>query len=219
MAVLALVLYAVYLGLAFGLRSWIQRRRTGSIGFRGISGRAGSIEWWGGVLFAAALVFGVVAPVLDLAGALEPIGVLDGPAGHLAGAVLAVAGIGLALGAQMAMGESWRIGVDETEHTELVTTGPFALVRNPIFAAMLPTSLALVLVVPNVVAVVGMVALAVALELQTRVAEEPYLVRTAGPTPRTPPASAASYPGSAASARQRTPPTTLGRSPRLPCRA
>jgi ABC-type nickel/cobalt efflux system permease component RcnA len=34
------------------------------------------------------------------------------------------------------MGASWRIGVDEGERTTPVTTGPFGLVRNPIFAAM-----------------------------------------------------------------------------------
>jgi protein-S-isoprenylcysteine O-methyltransferase Ste14 len=82
----------------------------------------------------------------------------------------------------MAMGTSWRIGVDDSERTDLVTDGPFALVRNPIFAAMLPTSLGLVLIVPNVAAVAGFVCLVVALELQTRAVEEPYLLRAHGST-------------------------------------
>jgi len=72
--------------------------------------------------------------------------------------------------------------VDATERTELVTAGPFALVRNPIFAAMLPTSLGLVLLVPNVVALVGFVALFAALQVQTRAVEEPYLIATHGQT-------------------------------------
>lgn len=62
-----------------------------------------------------------------------------------------------------------------------MTTGPFSLVRNPIFSAMLPTSLGLVLMVPSWVAIVGLVALAIALELQVRVVEEPYLLRAQGP--------------------------------------
>ena len=57
--------------------------------------------------------------------------------------------------AQIAMGASWRIGVDPDERTELVMDGPFAVVRNPIFAAMLPTALGLTLLVPSWVAILG----------------------------------------------------------------
>ena len=78
------------------------------------------------------------------------------------------------------MGSSWRIGVDHAERTELVTSGPFALSRNPIFAAMIPTSLGLGLMVPSGVAPVGVAALLVALELQVRIVEEPYLRRVHG---------------------------------------
>ena len=73
------------------------------------------------------------------------------------------------------MGDSWRIGVDPGERTELVTAGPFAVVRNPIFAAMIPTALGLALLVPSVIAIAGFAALVGALELQVRVVEEPYL--------------------------------------------
>ena len=180
MPALAIALYLVYLALAFGLRTWLQVRRTGSSGFVGLRGRPGSVEWLGGVLFALALVLGFAAPFLDLAGVSEPVDALDEAAVQIAGAVLAVAGIALTLYAQIAMGASWRIGVDESERTELVTSGPFAVVRNPIFAAMLPTSLGLVLLVPNVVALVGFACLVLALELQTRAVEEPYLLRTHG---------------------------------------
>ena len=61
---LALALYLCYLGLAFVLRSVLQWRRTGSTGFRGISGPPGSAEWVGGLLFAAALVLRLAAPIL-----------------------------------------------------------------------------------------------------------------------------------------------------------
>jgi len=53
MAGIALGLYLIYLLTAFGLRSWLQYLRTGSAGFRGVSGRPGSVEWWGGALFVA----------------------------------------------------------------------------------------------------------------------------------------------------------------------
>jgi protein-S-isoprenylcysteine O-methyltransferase Ste14 len=177
---LAVVLYAAYLGLAFGLRTWLQVRRTGATGFVGLRGAPGSPEWAGGVLFAGALVLGAAAPVLDLADLAGPIAALDGGLGHGVGAALGVGGIAATLAAQIAMGDSWRIGVDPGERTEMVTDGPFAVVRNPIFAAMLPTSLGLVLLVPSVVALVGLAALLIALQLQTRVVEEPYLLATHG---------------------------------------
>ena len=177
---LALLLYVGYLGLAFGLRSWMQWRHTGSTGFKGISGRPGSADWLGGVLFVVALALGFAAPVLDLAALVEPIAALDGHTVHAIGAVLAIAGIALTLYAQNAMGASWRIGVDENERTGLVTDGPFAVVRNPVFAAMLPTSVGLAMLVPSVPALLAVVALFVALELQTRAVEEPYLLRAHG---------------------------------------
>lgn len=180
MAVVALAAYVLYLALAFGLRTAVQVRRTGSSGFKGIGGRPGSAEWSGGVLFVVALLVGIAAPVLDLAGLTERIEALDGTAMHIAGIALFLIGLAATLAAQVSMGDSWRIGVDESERTDLVTRGPFALTRNPIFTAMLPTSLGLVLMVPSWVAIVGLAAFFVALQLQVRVVEEPYLRRTHG---------------------------------------
>jgi protein-S-isoprenylcysteine O-methyltransferase Ste14 len=180
MAIAALALYGVYLTLAFGLRVLIQLRRTGSTGFHGLGGRPGSAEWVAGVGFTVALLVGAAAPVLALLDLIEPFAALDVTALHAVGLALAVAGIAATFYAQVAMGESWRIGVDPGERTQLVTAGPFALVRNPIFAAMLPTALGLTLMVPSWVAIAGLIGLMLALELQVRVVEEPYLLSVHG---------------------------------------
>jgi protein-S-isoprenylcysteine O-methyltransferase Ste14 len=132
------------------------------------------------VLFACVLGPGLVAPVLDLAGVVEPVAALDERTGQAAGVVLYGLGLAGTLVAQVAMGRSWRIGVEESEKTELVTTGPFALVRNPIFSATVPAFLGLALMVPNVAALAGFLALVAAVELQVRFVEEPYLIRTHG---------------------------------------
>jgi protein-S-isoprenylcysteine O-methyltransferase Ste14 len=179
-AAAALGIYALYLALAFGLRTLIQLRRTGESGFKGLGGKPGSAEWIAGVGFAVALLVGAAAPILDLAGVLDPIAAIDSDAVNYAGAALALAGVGLTLYAQIAMGESWRIGVDESERTSLVTSGPFGLVRNPIFSAMIPTAVGLAMMVPNVASIAGLVGLIAALELQVRVVEEPYLRRVHG---------------------------------------
>jgi len=179
-AALALVLFGVYMLLAFVLRTAIQVRRTGSSGFRGISGELGSAEWVGGVLFVVALLIGVAAPAAGLLDVVEPIAPLDGGFGHAAGVGLFAVGLLSTLVAQVSMGSSWRIGVDPGERTDLVTDGPFSIVRNPIFSGMIPTSVGLALLVPNVIAVAGLVALFTALEIQIRLVEEPYLLATHG---------------------------------------
>jgi protein-S-isoprenylcysteine O-methyltransferase Ste14 len=177
---LALALFVVYVIVAFGVRSWLQWKRTGSTGWRGVSGAPGSVEWWGGVLLAVALVAAPLALVLDLAGALPFVGPLAHPAVRWTGLALMAAGFAATFGAQVAMGTSWRIGVQADEVTALVTGGPFAIVRNPIFSAMLLGGLGLALAVPNLVALASWVIAALAIELQVRFVEEPYLVRTHG---------------------------------------
>lgn len=90
------------------------------------------------MLFPLAVLTGVVAPVLVLTGAPPPVAMPAAIAGT--GLVVAVAGLAVVLIAQAARGESWRIGVDEDERTELVTRGPFARVRNPVFTGMVAVS-------------------------------------------------------------------------------
>ncbi|MFE3320080.1 methyltransferase family protein [Nocardia sp. NPDC059195] len=178
---LASVLYLLFGALGFGWRSWRQHRATGSTGFRGISGRPGSLEWFAGVGFIAAIAVGLAAPVLQLVDVVAPIPWLSSAAIQAAGTVLALAGIAATLYAQNQMGESWRIGVDATETTTLVHTGVFGIVRNPIFTAMLVFAAGVTLLIPNVVAIAGFVVLLVTIELQVRVVEEPYLARVHGP--------------------------------------
>jgi protein-S-isoprenylcysteine O-methyltransferase Ste14 len=180
MASVALALYGVSLAITFGVRVAIQLRQTGSTGLHGLPPDAGPWEWIAGGLFIAGLAMGGAAPVLALLGVLEPIAALDGAAAHAVGLVLAVGGIAFTFGAQLAMGDSWRVGVDPEERTALVTDGPFRLVRNPIYSAMLPTVLGLVLMVPSVLSLVAIVTLFVGLELQVRRVEEPYLVEAHG---------------------------------------
>ncbi|MFD6033582.1 methyltransferase family protein [Streptomyces griseoincarnatus] len=175
----ALALYGFWLLAAFGARAVIQRRRTGDSGFRGLSGTPGSASWWAGVLFVVALLGAAAAPIATLAGLPVLIGHI--PAVHAVGTTIAVLGVAGTLIAQRAMGASWRVGVDQEERTALVSGGPFARVRNPIFTAMAVTGLGLALMVPNVLAFAALAALVIAVELQVRVVEEPYLRATHGP--------------------------------------
>jgi protein-S-isoprenylcysteine O-methyltransferase Ste14 len=176
----ALAVTAVYLALAFGLRALVHYRRTGTTGYVGLGGDVFSVEWCAGVLFAIAVAAGVAAPLLQIAGVLRPWTGPGAAAGHALGLGLALAGIAGTLAAQLAMGTSWRIGVDRGARTELVSRGPFRFVRNPIFTWMACASFGLALLAPNVLAAASFAALVLALEIQVRGVEEPYLLRTHG---------------------------------------
>ncbi len=177
MATLALALYLVYLALAFGLRGFLQWRRTGDAGFRFGAFAASPAERAGGILFVLALVLGLFGPLLELIGALAAVEALRAPA---LGLLLSLAGIAGTLHAQLAMGDSWRVGVDASESTALRTNGPFRWVRNPIFSWMILIAAGLALLVPNLASLAGWVALVVGIQLQVRLVEEPYLLRTHG---------------------------------------
>ena len=181
---LALAGWIAFAVIALGGRILLQLLRTGSTGVSGISGAFGSLEWVGGALFALALVAGGLAPLLQLEDVVSPLGALDAGAVQVAGIVLYGFGLVVCVGAQIAMGASWRIGVDESESTDLVTDGPFAYVRNPIYSGVIPLVAGLTLLAPNPVAIAAFAALIAALEIQVRLVEEPYLLREHDPAYR-----------------------------------
>ena len=180
MAGLALAFLIVYGVLALGVRAIVQLQRTGSTGVIGISGRPGSIEWVSGVLFELSIGVVVAGALFDLYDVLNPISALDEGFVQAAGIVLATVGLAVTLAAQWAMGDSWRVGVDPGERTELVTRGPFSVVRNPIYSGVVPFFAGVALLVPNPVAIGGFALLIAGLELQTRLVEEPYLRQVHG---------------------------------------
>jgi protein-S-isoprenylcysteine O-methyltransferase Ste14 len=174
MATIALTLYLIWATLAFGWRTIVQYQRTGDTGLR-LHADAFTAQWWAKIGFVIAIVVGFAGPIAAVAG-LRNIAVLDSTWLHVSGVIVTAVGIVLTVVAQFSMAESWRIGVDPKERTELVTDGAFAVVRNPIFTAMLVTAAGLTMTIPNVTSVAGLVALVVALEVQVRLVEEPYLV-------------------------------------------
>jgi protein-S-isoprenylcysteine O-methyltransferase Ste14 len=177
---LALLLVAVWFLALFVFRTALQWWRTGSGGIRGFSGRVGSLEWSAGLLVTLGMLGTVLAPIASLLG--FPGGDLLlrlGPV-HLLGAGLAALGIAGALAAQVAMGDSWRIGVDERERTQLVTRGAFRFVRNPIFTFMLVSGAGLVALVPSLFSLLAFASTGVGIEIHVRAVEEPYLARTHG---------------------------------------
>jgi protein-S-isoprenylcysteine O-methyltransferase Ste14 len=180
MATLAIWMLIAFGLLTFGVRVAIQLRRTGSTGLIGLRAGAGPVDYLSGVLFVCGMAMGAGSVVLVLGDSLETIDALDSDGVHAIGIVVAAAG-GLAVfGAQLGMGESWRIGVSEEERTELVIGGWFSLCRNPIYSAMIVGWTGFALMVPTWLGLAAIAVVAAGLELQVRAVEEPYLLRTHG---------------------------------------
>lgn len=170
---LALVLQVGFLAIAIAGRMLMHRRRTGDWGFRWQ--RDDRLARLSGALFAAAIVLGTVGLAL-VAFSVTPVwGALDGSGVSAAGLAMFAAGCVSTVAAQSAMGKSWRIGVDPTERTALVVDGPFAWARNPVFTGMVTAAAGLALIAPTVLTIAAVVMLLVAVEIQVRSVEEPYL--------------------------------------------
>lgn len=180
MAQLAVWMLIAFVVLTLGVRVAVQLLRTGSTGLVGLRRGAGPLAWLSGILFIGGMAMGVWSVDLVLKDNLDPIDGLDVGVVHGIGIALAAAG-GLAVfGAQLGMGESWRVGVSEEERTDLITGGWFSVCRNPIYTAMIAGWSGFALMVPTWLGFAAVVVIATGLELQVRFVEEPYLLRTHG---------------------------------------
>jgi len=81
--------------------------------------------------------------------------------------------------AQSNMRESWRIGIDEEYKTELVTSGIFAISRNPIFLGIMIANVGLFFVLPNAFTLLIIALSTVSINTQIRL-EEAFLLKDFG---------------------------------------
>jgi protein-S-isoprenylcysteine O-methyltransferase Ste14 len=96
-----------------------------------------------------------------------------------AGAFISSAALVLTFFCWHRMGRSWRIGIDPNEKTELITAGPFGMVRHPIYALSIVLMLGTVLAVFTPLMLLTAVVHITMLQLEAR-REEQYLLRTHG---------------------------------------
>jgi protein-S-isoprenylcysteine O-methyltransferase Ste14 len=176
-AVIALSLVAAFWLLDGIVRARIQRHRTGDTGIR-IPTTAQ--QWWArGTLAFGMLLASIAAPIAELLG-LPSIPLLDHVPIRVTGIALATTAVVASFAAQLAIGPSWRTTVDPNERPPLVTGGIFHLVRNPIYSALIIMGIGLTLLVPNAIALAGLVMIITGSQLQVRLIEEPYLHRIHG---------------------------------------
>ena len=81
--------------------------------------------------------------------------------------------------AQANMRQSWRIGIDEEQKTELVTTGIFRLSRNPVYVGIIAAATGLFFVTPNAFTLLFMIMAYMLIQIQIRLEEE-FLLKMHG---------------------------------------
>lgn len=167
----------IYLAVAFGLPTYRVWNRTGvnPITF----GNSGNAHDYIGQLFKIVLfaLFAVVIAHTFLQSSrpfLLPITWLENRNIVIVGYILLVLSLIWIIVAQLHMGNSWRIGIDEEKQTDLVTVGLFKWSRNPIFLGMLITLLGIFLVIPNGLTLLFVVLGFVLIQIQVRL-EEAFL--------------------------------------------
>jgi len=176
MALLAIGLEVLYAAVAMAWPFAANRRRTGTWAFRATPGAGRPI----GAVFFCGNVLVLLGPIFDLTGTLGRTSLINDHIVQGLGVALAAAALPLVVAAQRQMGASWRVGVDPEERTELVTAGVFGVVRNPIYSGMVLMALGIALMVPNAVSFAAAGDFLLAVELQVRMIEEPYLRRVHG---------------------------------------
>jgi protein-S-isoprenylcysteine O-methyltransferase Ste14 len=172
---MALLLYfIVYLLLAFVWRSLVVYKRSGQNPLvlptrddaYGYVGRAFKILI---ILVAAIVTISATAPNwMSLLGSLQ---FLQTSFFKQVGWALLAVSLLFLLVAQAQMGNSWRIGIDENNGTELVSTGLFSFSRNPIFLSMRINLIGLFLVLPNAVTLALVAVGEVLMQVQVRLEE------------------------------------------------
>jgi protein-S-isoprenylcysteine O-methyltransferase Ste14 len=178
-----LVIYLiVYFGAAFVLPSYRVWKRTGvnPVTFRG----ADTAHDYIGKLFkivmlalAAAVIIYAFAPNFYLY--FLPIVWLENQTIQTIGIGLLLLSLGWTILAQIQMGNSWRIGIDEEKKTVLVQTGLFRYSRNPIFLGMIVTLVGVFLTISNALTLLFLALGFVLMQIQVRLEEE-FLSRLHG---------------------------------------
>jgi|GEM_PF-980142 len=91
---------------------------------------------------------------------------------EILGFLIATGGLFFNIYAQFQLGRNFRIGIREGEETELVCSGAYSYLRNPMYAGLLITQLGLLLLMPDTISISLMIITFLMLEIQIRQEED-----------------------------------------------
>lgn len=172
----------VYFFFAFFWRTYLIWKRTKKNPY--VLGNADNAHDFIGRVFRL-VIFGIAVVVLLFSFWSEgyqfllPIAWLDKLSLKIVGVILLLISLIWILIAQSQMGNSWRIGIDKDNRTNLVSGGIFQVSRNPIFLGMRLSLIGFFLALPNAAMFTILVLGDVLMQIQVRL-EEVFLSRTHG---------------------------------------
>lgn len=171
---LSLILLLAFLIVIFPIRSLRRKKQFGSAP-RVTYSRGRPLAWWtADLLFLTGFALVLAGPALELAD-LASLLIDPGTATIALSILIIVLAAGLAIWSQEVMGAAWRPDISPAGNAHLVTTGPFRIVRNPNYLAMLGTAGGATLLAPTAVGIVGVTVLTVGLALTARAEEQGLL--------------------------------------------
>jgi len=174
----------LYFFLVFFLRSFILWKRTGINPF--VFGKSEKAHDYIGRVYKVMIIGTWISITIfsffpELYEHLVPIRYLELDALRMAGLIILIGSFVWLSIAQYQMSNSWRIGIDYGEKTELVSDGLFKYSRNPIFLGVLVSYLGTFLIIPNALSFAILLVTFLTIQFQVRLEEE-YLVSIHGKT-------------------------------------
>ena len=169
------IYFIIYFGVAIVLKSVIVAKRTGKNPFVLPKGDNvyGLVGFYFKLVLIAIFVYIIVYAVFPTwHDYFLPILQLANPTINYIGLALLFISLVWTVIAQTNMQNSWRIGIDTETKTELVTSGLFAISRNPIFFGMIITLLGAFLATPNALTALLLILGYILIQIQIRLEEE-----------------------------------------------
>jgi len=146
------IFFIIYFFLVFILRSFILWKKTkiNPLTFnKGDDAHGYNGKVFGFISILELAIVSIYAFAPQWTKYLLPFWYLESESMELLGWILLIISLVIVWMAQSNMRESWRIGIDENNKSELITTGFFAISRNPIFLGIMIANIGLFLVLPN----------------------------------------------------------------------
>lgn len=176
------IYFLLFFGLAMFWRSYVAWKRTGVNPYK--LGNSDTVHDFVGKMFRLTLIASALNVFLfsfweKFYELLIPISWMNSSQLSGIGVALLVLALTWVLVAQLQMGDSWRIGIDEKSASPLVQNGLFGISRNPIFLGMLVMLIGMLLILPTAATLVITVLGFVLIHVQVRL-EETFLLEKYG---------------------------------------
>ena len=170
-----LIYFLIYYFLVFVLRSFLLWKNTGinPLTFnKGDDAHGYNGKVFGVISLIELIVVSIYAFVPSWQQYLLPFWYLEYDSISYIGWSLLILSLIIVWIAQSHMRESWRIGIDEEDKTDLVTTGFFSFSRNPVFLGIMIANVGLFLVLPNAFTLMIIALSTTSINTQIRLEEE-----------------------------------------------